>query len=253
MKSALLCVSFGTSVDTARESITAVENVMQQAAPGLVFMRAFTSPTIRRILRDRGEVVFSVEQALAQLCQWGFQQVIVQPTHVLYGYEYEKLRQEAEPWGRLIRDLRLGHPLLGTTQDIQALAAVMSQACPRKKGRAIVLFGHGTDHYANAAYPALQLALQLIGRRDMLVGTVEGWPSYEDVSTQLKALGFSSVELVPLMLVAGDHALKDMSGSEDSWKARLEAEGYSVSCSLRGMGLIPGVQELYRRHLEAIL
>ena len=116
-----------------------------------------------------------------------------------------------------------------------------------------MLFGHGTDHFANVMYAALQTVFQIQGREDVLVGTVEGWPAYEEVSAQLRRSGRRRICLAPLMLVAGDHALNDMAGPEDSWRTRLEAEGYRLRCEMQGLGQLRGVQEMYCRHLEQVL
>ncbi|WP_298024130.1 sirohydrochlorin cobaltochelatase [uncultured Dysosmobacter sp.] len=254
MKKAILCVSFGTSVDAARAGITAVENTLRSLAPDRLFVRAFTSSIIRRILAERGETVPSVPEALEGLWSQGIREVLVQPTHILYGHEYDKIRAEAEPWRKRFDSLVIGRPLLADTEDIQALAAAMSRTYPPCADETLVLFGHGTDHFANAVYPALQTAFWLTGRADVLVGTVEGWPSYEDVSRQIQAGGRKRVHLVPLMLVAGDHAMNDMAGAESgSWASRLTAEGCTVRCTVEGLGAVPAVQALYRAHLESIL
>ena len=251
MKKAVVCVSFGTSVPAGRENITAVENVLRQSAHDRVFISAFTSGVIRRLLRERGEVVRSVAEALEELWEQDVTEVLVQPTHILCGHEYDKLKREAEPWRDRFEVLRIGRPLLTDTGDLQTLAAGLSAAYPARAGETLVLFGHGTDHTANMVYPALQTVFHLSGRPDVLVGTVEGWPAFEDVLAQLKSRNVKSVHLVPLMLVAGDHALNDMAGEDpDSWKSRLEAEGYTVRSTLRGLGVMPAVQAMYRAHLE---
>lgn len=250
MKKAVVCVSFGSSVPAGRENITAVENVLRRAAQDRIFISALTSPTIRRILRERGETVYNVEEALETLWRQGATEVLVQPTHILRGHEYEKLKREAETWRDRFDTLRVGRPLLTDTDDLQALAAGLSAAYPARMGEALVLFGHGTDHAANLVYPALQTAFHLAGRPDVLVGTAEGWPAFGDVLAQLKARNGKNIHLVPL-LVAGDHALNDMAGGDpDSWKSRLEAEGFAVRSTLRGLGVMPAVQEMYRVHLE---
>lgn len=249
MKQAVVCVSFGTSVPAGRENITAVENVLRHSAQDRIFISAFTSGVIRRILKERGETVYSVAEALEELWKQGVTEVLVQPTHILCGHEYDKLKREAEPWWDKFDALRIGRPLLTDTGDLQTLAAVLSAAYPHQAGETLVLFGHGTDHAADLVYPALQTAFRLAGRTDVLVGTVEGWPAFGDVLAQLK--GGKTVHLVPLMLVAGDHALNDMAGADpDSWKSRLEAEGFAVRASLRGLGVMPAVQAMYRAHLE---
>ena len=251
MKQAVVCVSFGTSVPAGRENITAVENVLRHSAQDRIFISAFTSGVIRRILKERGETVYSVAEALEELWKQGVTEVLVQPTHILCGHEYDKLKREAEPWRDKFDALRIGRPLLTDTGDLQTLAAVLSAAYPHQAGETLVLFGPGTDPAANLVYPALQTAFYLAGRPDVLVGTVEGWPAFEDVLAQLKAQDRKSVHLVPLMLVAGDHALHDMAGdTPDSWKSRLEAEGFTVRSTLRGLGVMPAVQDMYRTHLE---
>lgn len=253
MKKALLCVSFGTSVPEARGSIEAVEAALKRTAPDRRLARAFTSTIIRRLLSARGEEIPGVSGALEQLAEQGVEDVLVQPTHILFSNEYEKICREMAPWKDRFAALTLGPPLLGGTDDLRQLAQVLSAAWPAQEDEALVLFGHGTDHFANVMYAALQTVFQIQGREDVLVGTVEGWPAYEEVSAQLRRSGRRRIRLAPLMLVAGDHALNDMAGPEDSWRTRLEAEGYRLRCEMQGLGQLRGVQEMYCRHLEQVL
>lgn len=251
MEQAIVITSFGTSVPEARVSITAVEEALKSAAPGCVCLRAFTSSIIRRILDGRGEHVPGVTEALEQLRADGVRRVAVQPTHLLYGFEYDKLKAEADAFVSQFDQVTVGRPLLADTGDILRFAEGLSQTFPRREGEAVVLMGHGTGHFANAVYPALQTALHLKDRDDLYIGTVEGWPSFEDVLKQLKE---RRVLLAPLMLVAGDHAREDMAGdSPDSWKSRLEQEDFSVFCSFTGLGMLPWVQEMYRERLLSAL
>lgn len=253
MKQALLAVSFGTSVPEARQSIQQVERALAAAAPGRAFARAYTSPTIRCILAKRGETVDSLEQALEKLAAAGCEDVIVQPTHLLYGIEYDKMKGSVAAFAPRFASFTFGKPLLASAADLQALAACAWQAYAPARG-ALVLLGHGTEHFANTVYPALQTALRLQGAADAFVGTVEGWPALEDVLAQLQAGGYDRVTLAPLMLVAGDHACSDMAGpGPDSWKSRLEAAGLAVTCRMQGLGLLPGVQALYTTHLRELL
>ena len=228
----------------------AVENALRREAPGYGFARAFTSPTIRRVLAGRGERVPSLTEALEDLRAAGVRRTAVQPTHLLYGVEYDKLKAETEAFAGAFDVLALGRPLLADTGDIKRFAARLSQAYPPAEGSAGVFMGHGTDHFANAVYPALQTGLRLEGREDLLVGTVEGWPSLEDILRQLAPGGPRRVTLVPLMLVAGDHARSDMAGD---WKPRLEAAGHTVRCTLTGLGELPWVQEMYRERFAELL
>lgn len=253
MKQALLAVSFGTSVPQARQSIACVERALAAAAPGRAFVRAFTSPTIRRILANRGETVESLPGALEALAAAGCEDVAVQPTHLLYGIEYDKMKETAAAFAPRFTSLRFGKPLAADDADLRALAGCAWRAYAPAEG-ALVLLGHGTEHFANMVYPALQTALRLQGGRDAFVGTVEGWPSFADVLAQLRDGGYRTVTLAPLMLVAGDHARSDMAGpGPGSWKSRLEAAGLTVRCHMQGLGELPGVQELYAAHLREML
>lgn len=251
---ALLCVSFGTSVPEARNNVEAVENALGAAAPDRDFVRAFTSPTIRRILAERGETVLSLEEALQDLADRGYTDIVVQPTHLLFGVEYDKIAATVRSFEGTFSALALGRPLLAGQEDLDALAGILSERFPAELGTAYVLFGHGTSHYANLTYPALQTVFSLRARPDVLIGTVEGWPGLEEVRDELWQQTVDHVHLVPLMLVNGDHVMNDLNGSgEDSWRTALEQDGYRVTCHDAGLGMDPAVQDLYRKHLEELL
>ena len=143
---------------------------------------------------------------------------------------------------------------LHTADDLRALAACMARRFGQPEGGALVLLGHGTEHFANMVYPAMQTALRLAGGRRAYMGTVEGWPGFDEVLAQLKEDGCGQALLVPFMLVAGDHALNDMAGDgPKSWKSRLEAAGVGVRCRMRGLGALPEVQALYGARLREIV
>lgn len=251
MKTALVCVSFGTRVPAARKNITAVEEALRAELPEADFFRVFTSPTIRRLLASNGETVWSMQDALDHLTDGTYERIIIQPTHFLYGLEYESLKATVEEARNRFPALMLGVPLLSQTCDLQALAHVLSEEFPAEKQKALVLMGHGTPHFSNVVYPAMQTVFHMMGRKDVFVGTVEGWPQVDDICAELKSGGYTGVRVAPFMLVAGDHALHDMAGDEaDSWKSVLTREGYAVECIMQGMGVLPGVQRLYRQHLR---
>ena len=253
MKKALLCVSFGTSVPEARAGIDAVARVLRDGFSDSVFELAFTSPTIRKILKSRGEEICSVPEAFEKLLEQGVTDVTVQPTHLLYGIEYDKIRDQVAIYRDKFQSVILGRPLVADTEDMKKLAEVLAQQYPPRDGEALVLFGHGTDHAYNAVYPAMQTAFNLMGRKDVIVGTVEGWPALADVMKELEEGRFRAVRLVPMMLVAGDHAMNDMAGQdEDSWKSVLEGKGYSVSCVMSGLGVLDCVQQMYLQHLLSL-
>ena len=253
MKQAFLCVSFGTSVPAARKNIIAVEEALKAEVSNMDFYRAFTSPTIRCHLAARGETVWDVPEALDRLAEKGYKKVLIQPTHFLYGLEYEALCAKIEEKRTLFSSLLLGKPLLAHTEDLRVLSRILSDEYPQKPGESLLLMGHGTPHFSNVVYPALQAVFHMLGRRDVFVGTVEGWPDLTAILPQLREGGFRSVCLVPLMLVAGDHALHDMAGDEpDSWKQILLRDNFEVTCVMRGLGQLKGVQELYCQHVRAI-
>lgn len=254
MKTALLCASFGTTVSAARKSITAVEDALQREMPKADFFRAFTSKTVRRVLASKGETVWGMEEALEYLTCGSYGRVVVQPTHFLYGLEYESLKAVVEEAKKHFPNLLSGTPLLSGTEDLQMLARVLSEEFPKKEGSALVFMGHGTPHFSNVVYPAMQAVFHMMGRKDVYVGTVEGWPEIGEICRQLRAGNAADVRMVPLMLVAGDHALGDMAGDdEDSWKNVLIGEGYRVECVMQGLGELPRVQEMYRQHLRDLL
>ena len=147
-----------------------------------------------------------------------------------------------------------GLPLAADSESLRALAACMVRRFGQPEGGALVLLGHGTEHFANMVYPAMQTALRLAGGRRAYMGTVEGWPGFDEVLAQLKEDGCGQALLVPFMLVAGDHALNDMAGDgPKSWKSRLEAAGVGVRCRMRGLGALPEVQALYGARLREIV
>lgn len=254
MKTALLCVSFGTSVPAARKSIAAVEEALRRELPEADFYRAFTSKTIRGILAAQGEELWSAQEALDHLTGGSYDRVVVQPTHFLYGLEYENLRACVEEARQRFPQLLLGSPLLSDTGDLRTLAGVLAQEYPPEEGTALVFMGHGTPHFSNVVYPAMQTVFHMMGRGDVYVGTVAGWPGIGELCAQLKAGSYTCVRTAPLMLVAGDHALNDMAGEgPDSWRSILTREGYEVDCVLQGLGVLPKVQEMYRSGLRELL
>lgn len=244
MSKALVVTSFGTSVAEARPAITAVEEALGAAAPDYTCLRAFTSPTIRRILAGRGEKVPSLEDVLQELREADTDQVFVQPTHLLPGYEFDRLRAAAErfPFSRIA----VGRPLLSNRDDIAPFACRLAQDHPFRPEEAVVYMGHGTGHQANAVYGALQAALEEMGRCDIRIGVLEGQPGLADVIRRLKK--GCHVLLLPLLLTAGEHARTDMGGL---WRTALAGAGHAVTCSFTGLGERSWVQQLYcKRMLE---
>ena len=256
MKEGILAVSFGTSHQETREkNIGAIERELAAAFPPFAVRRAFTSGMILNILRKRdGIQIDNVPQALERMLEEGFRRLVIQPTHVINGEEYDKLRELASPYlGKFDRAV-FGAPLLTTTEDYRQVAGAVGERFSPGPREALVLMGHGTAHHANSAYPAMDYVFKELGWKNIFVGTVEGYPEIDTVLRQVQELGCTHVTLAPLMLVAGDHAMNDMQGDEeDSWKNRFAREGFQVTCVAQGLGEIPAIRRLYVAHAaEAI-
>ena len=182
------------------------------------------------------------------------EELFLLPSHLLPGYEYDAICETAAAFRPRFAALRLALPLLGDTWGVRELGDILTQRFERRPGRAVVLVGHGTAHPGNLVYPALQGVLDLMGREDVLIGTVEGWPGQEEVLSRLEQLDAREVLLAPLLLTAGTHAKEDIAGEgADSWRSRLTQAGYQVELSLDGLGRLPQVQGLYVRRVQDLM
>lgn len=255
MHRALLTVHFGTAAPDSRAlDLGGVEAALTAAFPHLQRLTAYTSPTIRRILERRSETLLSLEQALEQAVQEGVEELFLLPSHLLPGYEYDAICETAAAFRPRFAALRLALPLLGDTWGVRELGDILARRFEKRPGRAVVLVGHGTAHPGNLVYPALQGVLDLMGREDVLIGTVEGWPGQEEVLSRLEQLDAREVLLAPLLLTAGTHAKEDIAGEgADSWRSRLTQAGYQVELSLDGLGRLPQVQGLYVRRVQDLM
>lgn len=255
MKKAILAVSFGTShADTLEKTIGAIEADLAAAFPDRQLFRAFTSGMIvKKLNRRDGLAIRTVSQALEALAGEGYEDVVLQSTHVINGEEWDKLRAQAAPFAGQFHRLSFGMPLLTGIEDYRAVTeALLSRLPGPEPGTAIVFMGHGSEHPANAVYAILEYMFHDLGRRDIRVGTVEGYPGFEEVSRRLQEAGdVKRVRCYPLMVVAGDHAKNDLAGEEpDSWRSRLEAQGYEVRCILEGLGEIPEIRAIFVDHAQ---
>lgn len=252
-KDAVLAVSFGTSYRETREkAIGAIEQEIRDAFPGFEFRRAYTSPTICRILRERdGIEIDNVQEALERLAKDGYERVVVQTTHVICGFEYDRMKETVDSYRDRFAELACGRPLLDMDQDYRDVALVLGEELAefRKPGTDIVLMGHGTEHAANASYFKLQQALTGAGLEDFLVGTVEASPTLDNMVKRVRERGAGHVVLTPFMVAAGDHAYKDMAGdNEESWKNKFLRDGYQVECVMRGLGEYASIRKIYAEH-----
>ena len=246
----VLFASFGTShADAQACCLDAVCDALGEGFDGAGVYQAYTSGIIRRVLARRGAPVDDVARAMARMALDGVTDLVVQPGHLLPGGEYDKLLSQVAGCASLFDSVRVGLPLVNCSEDLNRLVDLMAEEFAAEKDGAVVLMGHGTDRFANVAYAAMAFRAQLVGRPDLLVATVEGEPTFDEIMAVLAKGNYRRVRLSPLMLVAGDHAKNDMAGDDpDSWASRLTAAGYEVEVNLRGLGQLSSVRQMYVEH-----
>ena len=254
----LLVVSFGTSYnDSRRLTIGAIEGALADAFPEWSVRRGFTSQIIiDHVFNRDGEVIDNVDQALDRAIANGVTDLVVQPTHLMAGYEYQDLNAQLAESADAFDHVVLGDPLLTSDEDFDRVArAIVDATAEYDDGAtAIIFMGHGTEADSNYVYGRMQQVLDYMGMENYYVGTVEAVPSLQDVLKMIKDKEYTRVVLEPLMIVAGDHANNDMAGDdEDSWKSVLEAEGYEVICLIRGLGELEPVQQIFVEHAQAAM
>ncbi|SFK07030.1 sirohydrochlorin cobaltochelatase [Desulfomicrobium apsheronum] len=257
-KKGILLVAFGTTVPEARSALDHLGEKARLRFPGIEIRWAYSSRIVREKLAAQGQDFDSPAMALARMMDDGFTHVAVQSLHTIPGEEFHGLQRTVQAFSGLPKGMDsvvLGLPLLAEPADVEACASAIMASLPaeRNAGEAVVLLGHGTHHPANIYYPGLQYSLN---RHDplVLIGTVEGTPSLDDVRQVLKDRKISTVYLAPFMAVAGDHALNDMAGDEeDSWKSVLTSDGLTCIPVLRGTAQIPAFVDIWLDHLQAAL
>ena len=274
----LLVVSFGTSFNDSRATdIKGIEDALAEAFPEWSVRRAFTAQIIINHVQARdGEKIDNMDQALERAVANGVKTLVVQPTHLMHGAEYDEMCEALDAYKDKIENIVVAEPLLGEVgsdatvinADKEAVAKAVvaaaeadgsfeSMAKAAEEGTALVLMGHGTAHVAKVTYSQMQTQMNELGYKNVFIGTVEGEPeetSCESVIEAVKAAGYSKVVLRPLMVVAGDHANNDMAGAdEDSWKSMIEAAGLATECQIAGLGRIDAVQDLYVAHTQAAM
>lgn len=254
--SAILVVSFGTSYNESRDlTIGAIEEDITKSFSDYEVRRAFTSQIIIDKLKERdGLEIDNVEQALDRAVEDNIANLIVQPTHLMDGYEYTDLSDALKEYEGKFKKIILGKPLLSDEEDFDAvIKAITEKTSSYDDGETAICFmGHGTEADSNQVYAKMQDKLTNAGYENYYIGTVEAEPTLEDIVAALKEKGtYKKVVLEPLMVVAGDHANNDMAGSEeDSWKTILESEGYQVECILEGLGQIEAIRDIYVNHTK---
>ena len=274
----LLVVSFGTSFNDSRVAdIKSIEDALQAANPDWSVRRAFTAQIIINHIQARdGEKIDNMEQALERAIANGVKQLVVQPTHLMHGAEYDEMCAAIDKVRDQFDSVEIAEPMLGEVgndatvinADKEAVAKAVvaaaleesgyeSTAAAKDAGVAYVLMGHGTAHVAKVTYSQMATQMDKLGYENVFIGTVEGEPedtSCEAVIEAVKNAGYTTVVLRPLMVVAGDHANNDMAGADDdSWKTMFEAAGFTVNCQISGLGRIADVQALYVAHTKAAI
>ena len=249
----LLVVSFGTSYnDSRRLTIGAIESALQEAFPDWSVRRAFTSQIIiDHVMQRDGEAIDNVREALDRAANNGVKTLLVQPTHLMHGFEYNDLKNELAEYADAFDKIVLAEPLLNIDRDFDMVAeAVVAATADYDNGETAICFmGHGTEAESNEVYAKMQTILTEAGCEHYYIGTVEATPSVEDVLKQVQAGSYKRVVLRPLMIVAGDHANNDMAGDEpDSWKSVFTGAGYEVKCVVEGLGQLPAIRELILEH-----
>lgn len=251
MKKAILVVSFGTSYhETMKKTIEACENKIKESFEEYDFYRAFTSGMIINKLRKRDKMeIYNPSEMLDKLYQNGYEEVVVQSLHIICGEEYNKLKDIVAEYESKFKNILLGRPLLTYIDDYRETVLGVSKTLNKMDiNEAVVFMGHGTEHESHCAYPAIEYMFRDYGI-NAFVGTVEGYPELDQVIKKLKNNNIKTVDLLPFMLVAGDHAINDMaSDEEDSWKTILEKEGFHVRVHLKGLGENPYIQEKFKNH-----
>lgn len=255
-KKALLVISFGTShAETRDKTIGAIETNIATVYPDYEVRRAFTSGMILRVLEKRDNLhIDNVAEAMNRLIGDGFEELLVQPTHVIPGDEYDDMVRDVMMFEDQFDSIRIGAPLLYDTEDYRSVVqGIMVQFPNLSAGEALVLMGHGTEHPINAAYAAMDYMFKDMGYQNVFVGTVEGYPDLDTIRKHVDTYAPEKIYLMPLMVVAGDHAVNDMASDEaDSWKTLFENAGYKVDCILKGLGEFQEIRDIYLEHIAAM-
>ena len=276
----LLVVSFGTSFNDSRaEDVKGIEDALAEAYPDWSVRRAFTAQIIINHVEARDdEVIDNMQQALDRAVENGVKNLVVQPTHLMHGAEYDEMTEAINEYKDKFESVAIAEPMLGEVgddatvinDDKKAVAqAITDEACKEagfdsmdaaaEAGTAFVFMGHGTSHTANITYDQMQTQMEDLGFKNAFIGTVEGEPedtACDKVIEKVKEAGYKNVVLRPLMVVAGDHANNDMAGDdEDSWKSQFVASGNfdKVDCQIEGLGRIEAVEKLYVEHTKAAI
>lgn len=256
-RKAILVVSFGTSYEATRKvTIEAIEQDIANAYPDYKLYRAWTSKMILAKIKKRDNLhINNVKEAIEEMIADGITDVIIQPTHVINGIENELMKEDALSYQESFHSIRFGTPLLTSEEDNQTVIdTIAGEFSYLKEDEVLVLMGHGTTHYSNAIYAALDYAFKDKGHPNIFLGTVEAYPSMLSLMKMVKSYAPKKVVLAPFMIVAGDHAKNDMAGDDpDSWYSQFVQEGFQVESVLKGLGEYEGIRRLFVKHVADTL
>ena len=257
-KTGILLVTFGTSIPKAQKAFDNIDVLVNKSFKNTEIRWAYTSKFIRKKLKRQGVDVDSPAEALAKMGEDGYTHVAVQSLHMIPGLEYDNLVKTVNAFNKMPKGISIaltGTPLMYKHDDMELFAKIMLSNITKERQNidAVVFMGHGTHHMSNVYYPALQYYASQIDK-DVYIGTVEGAPMLSDIIPTLKAKKYKRILLVPLMSVAGDHAINDMSSDEEgSWKFQLKNEGFEVDCLLKGMAEYDNIVNIWIHHLQETL
>ncbi|MBR1464637.1 MAG: sirohydrochlorin cobaltochelatase [Prevotella sp.] len=252
-KAALLMVHFGTTHDDTRtKTIDAINQKAKAMFPKLDVRESYTSRIIMRRLKARGISKESPLEAMLRLRAEGYTHLIIQSTNIIDGVEMESLRNDVESVKPFFKEIRVGNPLMYSTDDALRVVDILTKRIPTnaKKREHVLFVGHGTETPATAIYSEIDYMLKAEGHPNYHVGTIEGYPTFDNAVQMLKAAKAKTLILAPLMFVAGDHAKNDIS---QDWKENLEKEGFLVELHIEGLGEIPEIQDIFMQHIQFLM
>ena len=258
-KPVILVTSFGTSYPSSRHAtIGAIEADIREAFADYDVRRAFTAQIIiDHIEKDTGRHVDNFEEAMDKLVAEGVTEVVIQPTHLMDGFEYHDIAKSLEGYKDKFQKLALGDPLLVSGDDQKAVAKAIKAAMEEYESddTAICLMGHGTEAESNAIYATMQKVFADLGYKNYFVATVEATPTFDDVKKAAKEAGYTKAVLRPMMVVAGDHANNDMADESDpeSFASIMKEAGFEVTSVIEGLGQIDAIDDIYVAHVQAAI
>ncbi len=249
--SAILVVSFGTAYkDTRDKTIDAIEQKVQEKFPNSKIYRAFTSEKVREKLKKEGVEVHNVKEAVEKIIKdKKTDELIVQPTFISEGLQSEKLYDEITSFADRFKNIKIGTPLLTKLYDYEELADIIKEKYKLEDDEVLVLMGHGSGSDKNQTYEKFQKVLQEKKYDSIYVGTMKETPTFEDIRQKLSQKNIEKICIAPMLIVAGGHAHRDMTGSSHSWEEQLKKDGYEVRCIMRGLGELEDVQKMFIRHI----